>query len=258
MKITILSENKSKEGWLTEHGLSMYIETTEETFLFDTGASDHFIENAKNCNLNIENTIKVLSHGHWDHGNGLEYISGGTLIGHKDIFLPRYRNRDDSYIGLKLNRKELEERFDLKLTKAPLWINNQTVFLGEIPRNCPFESKTTSFHLKEGTADFVPDDSAVVIKEKEGIHIITGCNHSGLNNLMDYAIEVTKDDRILSIIGGLHLKEINNDLDSTIVRIKKYPNIILAPMHCTSQIVIDKLKESCSVKELYTGDSWEK
>jgi len=258
MKITILSENKPKEGWLTEHGLSMYIETEEHSILFDTGASDHFLHNAKKCNIDLKTATKILSHGHWDHGNGLEHISGGTLIGHKDIFLARYRNRDDSYIGLKLDRRALEERFNLKLTRSPLWINNQTVFLGEIPRHCPFESQTTSFHLKEGTADFVPDDSAIVIKGKEGIHIITGCNHSGLNNLMDYAIEVTKDDRILSIIGGLHLKETNNDLDRTIERIKKYPNIILAPMHCTSQIVIEKLKESCNVIELYTGDSWEK
>ena len=48
MKVTVLSENTSKSGLPTEHGLSLYIETEKHRILFDFGASDLFIRNAEN------------------------------------------------------------------------------------------------------------------------------------------------------------------------------------------------------------------
>ncbi len=41
----------------------------------------------------------VLSHGHFDHGNGLEFLSRMTLICHPGCFLKRYRKRDHTYFG---------------------------------------------------------------------------------------------------------------------------------------------------------------
>ena len=47
-KITTLVENCVYERKLqAEHGLSLYIETAEHKLLFDTGASDLFIRNAR-------------------------------------------------------------------------------------------------------------------------------------------------------------------------------------------------------------------
>jgi len=47
MKISMLMENTPfSEGFLSEHGLSIHIETEKQRILFDMGQSDGFIANA--------------------------------------------------------------------------------------------------------------------------------------------------------------------------------------------------------------------
>lgn len=53
-KITTLVENCVYGRKLqAEHGLSLYIETPENRLLFDTGASDLFIRNARLLNIDL-------------------------------------------------------------------------------------------------------------------------------------------------------------------------------------------------------------
>ena len=48
MKITALMENTGdRPGILTEHGLSIYVETDRHKILFDSGQSDAFVKNAE-------------------------------------------------------------------------------------------------------------------------------------------------------------------------------------------------------------------
>ena len=50
-----------------EHGLSLYIETSEHRLLFDTGASDLFIRNARLLHIDLQKVdYLILSHGHSD------------------------------------------------------------------------------------------------------------------------------------------------------------------------------------------------
>ena len=51
-----------------EHGLSLYIETSGHRLLFDTGASDLFIRNARLLHIDLQKVdYLILSHGHSDH-----------------------------------------------------------------------------------------------------------------------------------------------------------------------------------------------
>lgn len=48
MKITLLSDNRNaKPDFQTEHGLSIYLETSRYKILLDTGASNLFIQMQK-------------------------------------------------------------------------------------------------------------------------------------------------------------------------------------------------------------------
>ena len=74
MKVITLFENRtiSKE-YKYKHGLSMYIETSNHKILFDTGTDESFAYNACKLGVNLEDIdIAVISHGHFDHGGGLE------------------------------------------------------------------------------------------------------------------------------------------------------------------------------------------
>ena len=73
MIIKTLVENTSlSKDFGSEHGLSLYIETKDSKILFDVGASELFLENAKKLNVDISNVdYLIISHGHYDHGGGL-------------------------------------------------------------------------------------------------------------------------------------------------------------------------------------------
>ena len=71
-KITTLVENCVYGRKLqAEHGLSLYIETSGHRLLFDTGASDLFIRNARLLHIDLQKVdYLILSHGHSDHTGG--------------------------------------------------------------------------------------------------------------------------------------------------------------------------------------------
>ena len=73
MELTILVDNKTSLGncLIAEHGLSFFIKEGDVRLLFDCGASDAFIKNAYDMQINLaEVTDIILSHGHLDHIGG--------------------------------------------------------------------------------------------------------------------------------------------------------------------------------------------
>ena len=255
MKLTVLTENCAGSGFLAEHGLSYLIEQAGEKILFDAGHTDVFLRNAKTLGIDIQKEVKtvVLSHGHWDHGDGLQYINNKTLITHPGVFMKRSRQKDDSNIGLKLTQKEIEKKFTLILSKKPYYITDTIVFLGEIPRQNDFEAKETPFSGEFGKQDFVNDDSAIVVIDNNELIVITGCSHAGVCNIIEYACKVTGIDTVKAVIGGFHLK--NNDLQTqnTIQFLKKKHITNIHPSHCTQFPALVAFSEAFSIEQVKTG-----
>ncbi len=108
MKISVLTDNHPGSHTPAEHGLSYFIEYDGKRLLFDTGQSDMFIRNAEAMKISMTNIdMVILSHGHFDHGNGLDYFSGFSLLCHPGCFVKRYRKSDHTYIGLNNSKEEL-------------------------------------------------------------------------------------------------------------------------------------------------------
>lgn len=235
MKINVLTDNYAGGKYLAEHGLSLLIENEEEKLLFDTGHSDVFIMNARRMNIDIQKEIEtiVLSHGHWDHGNGIQFLNDKTIITHPSSFIERYRMEDGSSIGLEQSRLEIEDRHNLICTEKSYKISENIIFLGEIPRLNSFESQTTNFIDSQKNADFVPDDSALAIIEDEELIVISGCSHSGICNIIEYAKSITGIDRVKAVIGGFHLKTANKQTHQTIAYLIENKIENLYPGHCT-------------------------
>lgn len=255
MKVTILTENCAGSRCLAEHGLSYLIAHEGERILFDTGHTDVFIKNAKTLGIDIQREIDtvVLSHGHWDHGDGLQYIDNKILITHPEVFMKRFRNKNNSYIGLKLSKSDIEQKFKLILKDEPYYISENIIFLGQIPRLNDFEAKTTSFSDEFGQPDFVMDDSAVAVIQDKELIVITACSHSGICNIIEYAIKVTGINNVRAVIGGFHLKESNLQTKLTIDFIKTKGINKIYPSHCTELPALAAFYEEFNTEQLKTG-----
>ena len=115
MKITVLVENTTSNQKLNvEHGLSLYIETDKHHILFDAGDSNLFLENAKKLNIDLSLVdIFILSHGHHDHGGGLnaflEINDKANIYVQHHAFSPHFSLRRGTYVDISvLQPKQLK------------------------------------------------------------------------------------------------------------------------------------------------------
>lgn len=255
MQIFVLVENNAGAQTAAEHGLSYLIDCNDKSILFDTGQSDLFMSNAAAMGLTLDRVdFVVLSHGHYDHGNGLGYLAAGELICHPGCFVKRFRKIDNTYIGLKSTQEELDARFSITLSSTPFNLSEKIIFLGEIPRVTAFESKSTSFVFGDGSPDFVMDDTALAMILPEGLFVVTGCGHSGIVNTLEHAIKVTGIEKVFGIMGGFHLKE--NDLQTretiSYLQRKKVKHVL--PSHCTSGEALAEFQNLFGSRTIKTGD----
>jgi len=257
MRLIVLSETKSRNGFESEHGLSYYIETDHSKFLFDTGASNIFRNNASKLNIDLYKIdYIVLSHGHFDHGDGLQFIENTALICHPECFIERYRKGGNRNIGLKLTQYEIQKRFDLQLFREPYEILKDIYYLGEIPRITDFESQITPYVTENGAEDFIIDDSGLAIITKGGLVIVSGCAHSGICNMIDHAINVTGISHIKVVIGGFHLKSIDYQTKKTIEYLKKKDIQQVMPSHCTIDPALSEFHKHFGKNEVLAGEEY--
>ncbi len=255
MKLSVLTENCAGARFGAEHGLSYLIEVAGKKVLFDTGHSDLYLKNALllDQDLNAEVDTIILSHGHWDHGDGLQHIEGKTLVTHPASFKKRYRKMDRSYLGLNLTLTQAKKKFKLITTKDPYYITPSILFLGEVPRANDFESKDSIFIDQDGELDEVPDDSGLAIIQGKQLIVISGCAHSGICNMIEYASSITGINNIAAVVGGFHLKHQSQALRKTILYLKEKRVNQIYPSHCTELPALSAFYESFRIKQLKSG-----
>ncbi len=259
MKLTVLTDNHAGGQFLAEHGLSFLIEHDDTTILLDAGSSDVFLTNALKLGIKLEEVVDqiVLSHGHWDHGNGLQFMQNKPLLTHPSACMERFRKTDNSPIGIEICSEFIKKHFEVTLSKTPVKISENIFYLGEIPRLNDFESKTTPFIDENGNDDFVPDDSALALIQNEELIIVSGCAHSGICNICEYAKEVTGINKIKTIIGGFHLKHNNSQTKETIKYFKKQGIEKLMPSHCTELPALAAFYFEFKINQIKTGQQIE-
>lgn len=257
MKISVLTDNSPGPHTPAEHGLSYFIEYDGLRLLFDTGQSDMFLHNAEVMKINMKNIdVIILSHGHFDHGNGLEFLNGCRLICHPGCFVKRFRKADRSYIGLKHSRSELAAKFDIHSSSGPVNVTKKIFFLGQIPRLTEFESCTTPFIFEDGLPDFVMDDTGIVLILPEGLFVITGCGHSGLVNIAEHAKKVTGINKIFGVMGGFHLKGNGLQTRETIRYLQENKVSHVLPSHCNDLSALSAFYKSFGIEQVRTGNTY--
>jgi len=272
MKLTVLVDNNTiiDRYFLGEPGVSFFIQAEDKNILFDTGYSDIFISNAHKLGISMYDIDYVaISHGHNDHTWGLVplirlytearcegmKLEKPVLLAHEQAFEGKYYGSET--IGSLLSAKVLEEHFDVKLGKSPCWITDKLVFLGEIERTNGFENRRpVGKRTNQGSMedDYVPDDTALAYKSADGLVIITGCSHSGICNIIEYAKKVTGESRITDVIGGFHLLDPDKEqLENTKNYIRQAGVRTMHPCHCTDFNSRLALTQASGIKEVGVG-----
>lgn len=273
MKLTVLIDNNTliDRYFLGEPGVSYLIEDEGRNVLFDVGYSDAFITNA--CKLSIDLLdvdFVVLSHGHLDHTWGLVPLmrlhteamienlpaKRPTLVTHPLTLSPR-RAGGLPQIGSLLADGRLEGCFHLQLSTGPVQLTERLIFLGEIERTNAFEAGRPMGRILESGIekdDFLLDDSALVYTSPEGLVIITGCSHSGICNIVEYARKVCGDDRVVDILGGFHLLDPSAEqLQGTLAYMKSLRPGSVHACHCTDLNAKIALSRVVDLKDVGVG-----
>jgi 7,8-dihydropterin-6-yl-methyl-4-(beta-D-ribofuranosyl)aminobenzene 5'-phosphate synthase len=256
---------------LAEPGVSFFIEDGDARILFDAGYSDVVVANAQAMGIDLLDLHRVvLSHGHLDHTWGLvallrlgaaaakrgQPVRRPGLVAHP-LALASRRRGDRSEIGSLLSEAKLSRHFDLELSRTPVALTERLLFLGEIPRRTDFEGQSPlgTVSLPSGEEDdYVLDDSALVYRSPNGLVVITGCSHAGICNIVAYAKEVCGDDRIVDIIGGLHLLDPGEaQLAGTVEYLRAVGPRQVHACHCTDLRSKIALAEAVPLAEVGVG-----
>ncbi|MFO7967378.1 MAG: MBL fold metallo-hydrolase [Archaeoglobaceae archaeon] len=238
MQVHILSDNKVVENrpqnLLGEWGFSALVELDSEIILFDTGKKvvNH---NAQQMGAPLGKVEKiVLSHGHYDHTTGLLDVLrmlDAEIYLHPHAWLPRYLKEE--YIGMPYRKEEIESLAGVVEHKGPVEVGKNVWALGEIPRKHK-GGRLDSHIIKDGekVKDDILDDQALAIKTGDGVVLLLGCCHAGLQNTIEYAEEITRNE-VKHIVGGTHLISLK---DEEIGELSKWLDgklEYIAPCHCT-------------------------
>ncbi len=245
MKITVLVDDRPGDERCTpEHGLSMHIEFSGRQLLFDFGQTDIFIQNAKILGIDLSqvNTV-ALSHGHYDHANGIDQIRDARIYLHPNCFTPRYSRLSGKYDGMASSRETLQRNNQLIETESPLMISDNVYFLTGIPRLHDFEAKEFPTVLADGSVDELVDDGALAFITPKGLVVISGCAHSGICNTVEYARRITGIDHVHAVVGGFHLRQVDQNTPRVVQYFAELGAQYLLTGHCTCDEACEVLKD---------------
>jgi len=256
MIIKALVENTAlSKNFGSEHGLSLYIETNSRKILFDVGAGELFLENAKKLNVDISDVdYLIISHGHYDHGGGLKaFLRENTKA---EVFLHRLafekyyalRSNDElEYIGLD---EELKQNRRIVLTSDCFFINKGIQVFSNITQKEPLPISNNGL-LMEHNGQIVQDtfvhEQNLIIEEDGKTLLVTGCAHNGIVNIIEHFHDL-KGRMPNYVVGGFHLSSRssgNNVNPEMIDKISKYlinTNAKFCTCHCTGIEPYNRLK----------------
>lgn len=247
MKISVLMENNSEKPELTaEHGLSLLIETKRHTILFDTGQTGAFADNAVKMGIDLKKVdMAVLSHGHYDHGGGLERFftinDTAKVYVSQFAFLPYYHG-SERYIGLDpaLNRRDR-----LIFTDDEMKIDeNLSLYSCNRKKTVvPIESYGLTACLNgEFRDDRFRHEQYLLIEEDGKKVLISGCSHKGIINIVNWFQPDV-------LVGGFHFMKLDPEvtedrkkLISQAEELLKYPTKYYTG-HCTGAAQYDLIRE---------------
>ncbi|MBD5639031.1 MBL fold metallo-hydrolase [Clostridium botulinum] len=270
MKITVLVENNTiSSDCEGKHGLSLHIETTHHSILFDFGPDGStLVKNANVLGIGLSNVdIAFLSHGHMDHGGGLNtFLEGNAnsvIYARPDAFSEHIIKAfgKDYPVGLEPSLSNCPQ---IALTKSSQIIDEELqVFSSPCGNVLKPMFNNTLYAEKNGVIveDDFSHEQSLLITEGETTVLVGGCAHGGIVNLLNKAEELLGRP-VDFVVSGFHLydpptkkTEPESRIDELAAKLSKYSTGYFT-CHCTGKTAFNRLHFLLGdqISTLSTGD----
>ena len=263
MTIHCLVDTLANPGYMSEFGLSLFIEANGRIILFDTGAGEALIPNAARMGLDLDSATDIaLSHGHYDHTGGFAKLDpppqAPVYVG-RGIAEPCWSLHDDGTkheIAMPIESQIALSMFEAREVSSFTEIYPGMFLTGPIPR-ASGEDCGGHFFSDEActTPNLIPEEQAPLLSS--GV-LITGCCHAGIINTIEVCRKTRPDIAIRTIVGGLHLRHASEErLERTASYLASLGLERLVLMHCTGENAVEYLSSrlNCEVATLPVGQS---
>jgi len=259
MKLITLLENGTRRTDLTAaRGLSIYVETANHKVLFDMGPDASFLDNARTLGVDLAAAdTAVLSHGHSDHGGGLEAFcrvnAAAKIYLRPEALQPYYAvlpGEEPRFIGLETPPDFVQKR--LAFTGPSLRLDDELLLFSDVEDDRTLRAAAPK--LRRRTAEgFRPDGFAheqhLLVEEGGRAALLAGCGHLGIVNTLRAAKRHLG--RMPDVVfGGFHLFELDpNDpaaerLAAETAEALSEGNTVYYTGHCTGDWAYARLRET--------------
>jgi 7,8-dihydropterin-6-yl-methyl-4-(beta-D-ribofuranosyl)aminobenzene 5'-phosphate synthase len=262
-KVTILYDAFGESAALTKDwGFSALVEHNGKRILFDTGNNAAIFEhNVKALGVDLTQLdFVVISHRHADHTTGLKYVlavnpkvtvyvpsDGANGFGGAPI--PDAFFRADDSLPAKMRYFEGTEPGHL--TYGKVYDTQNFVLVNQLTEVSPGIFLVRTVSQKTGSLEL--PELTLAIKRPDGLMLVDGCSHSGIEAILEAASAV--DPRTEIVFGGLHLVTTPvPEIDALVGNLKtKWKVQRIAPGHCTGEPAFARLRKAYGENYLYAG-----
>ncbi len=235
LRIKVLYNNLGrKEGCSTDWGFSALVTMNGVKLIFDTGGQAGIFErNMRTLSVAPDDPKHiVISHEHWDHVNGLKYLAGKTNPSYT-LYLPKQAFEKIPYTANFGSIQSVEHSLEISQN---IWLT---------PEMVAEEKELTEI--------------ALVLHFLDKLYIVSGCSHSGIENIVSKALDILPGRKVGLVTGGFHIGEKSRtEILDISDQLKSMGVEKIAPSHCSGDLAIDIFRKEWGPNfiQLYLGDEF--
>ena len=256
LKVCVLTDNApaAVSGLENEWGLSLHLDTGDETYLFDFGQTDVFVRNARALGIDLASVdAAFLSHAHYDHADGMSYFfeandraprylseacaenawstKGGATAPHYIGIAPGTLERHAGRIVRVKTDRVSEVSPDIYLLPHGVGDGGEETY-------SLFPSASGMLRRVRGAweRDTFEHELTIVVRVSSGLVVLSSCSHVGLPQIVGEVQRAFPTDSIAAFVGGLHLMRADADAVRRVcacVRESDITSLIIG--HCTGE-----------------------